>query len=47
MQQYQGAKFGNLRVDMPLLLLESKDRCGDDFRGEPLYWHVSLSHHPR
>ena len=42
-----GAKFGNLRVDMPLLLLESKDRCGDDFRGELLLWHVSLSHHPR
>ena len=42
-----GTKFGNLRVDMPLLFLESKDRCGDDFRGELLYWHVSLSHHPR
>src|ERR1035438_4431702 len=37
-----GAKFGNLRVDIPLLLLESKDRCGDDFRAEFLYWHVSL-----
>src|ERR1035441_1831 len=42
-----GTKFGNLGVDMPLLFLESKDRCGDDFRGELLYWHVSLSHHPR
>src|ERR1035437_4760583 len=42
-----GIALTNLSPMLTMVMPLSKDRCGDDFRGEPLYWHVNLSHHPR